>query len=390
MTTHFGWTRSSYLGAMTLRSVLSGLMAPLIGPWQDGPRGPRLILLASALTLGVAVMGLSAVTELWQLYLLYGVLGSFSVMGANEMLSGTVVPKWFVGRRGTALSLATAGTAIGALLAPAVVALLLRFTSWQNGWLILGAFTLTVLGALSLLVRTRPEDMGLLPDGAAAPIASASGAAAALAHDEPAFTRQEAMRAPAFWLIVVAWSLSSIGLGGFQIQWLPYFSDLGFSREDAALAATAYGIGSVSGRFFWGVFTPRFSVRHLLTVQSLLTGVSVILFIVVIVDVPTLVLASGFHGLMIGGFFLLRPLNLANYFGRHNLGAVSGAVRPFVTIANAFGPVAIGSFYDLFGSYTWAFWVVVGCWAVAAAASHLTKPPTRTSVLVPQPERTSV
>ena len=379
MTTELGWSRSAYLGAMTIRSVLSGLMAPLLGPWQDLRRGPQLILLVSAVTLGLAILGLSAVTELWQLYVLYGVLGSFSVIGANDMLSGTVVPKWFVRRRGLALSLATSGTAMGALLAPAVVAILLSFTTWQNGWLVLGLFTLVVLGALSFLIRTRPEDMGLLPDGAAAPPPPLSGQAAApRPPEEAAFTRSEAMRSPAFWLIVVAWSLSSIGLGGFQIQWLPYFSDLGFSRQDAAFAATAYGLGSVSGRFLWGVFTPRFSVRHLLTAQSLLTAFSVVLFIVVIVDVPTLVLASGFHGLMIGGFFLLRPLNLANYFGRQNLGAVSGAVRPFVTVANAFGPVCIGAFYDLFGTYTWAFWVVVGCWVVAAGASYLAKQPVQT------------
>lgn len=377
MTTDLGWSRSAYFGAMTVRSLLSGLSAPVLGPLQDRRLGPRLILLGSGVSLGVAVMGLAAVTELWQLYLLFGVLGSVSVIGANDMLSGTVVPKWFVRRRGIALSVATAGTAMGALLAPAVIALILAFTTWRDAWLLLGGATLLVVGGLSLLVRTRPEDVGLLPDGEPAPPPSAGLPAPSRHADEPAFTRGQAMRSRTFWLIVLAWSLSSIGLGGFHIQWLPYFSDLGFSLGDAALATTVYGLGSVTGRFLWGFTTTRYSVRRLLTVQSLLTGLSVAVFGLLIVDVPTMVLAAGCHGLAVGGFFVLRPLHLANTFGRQNLGAVSGAVRPFVTFANAFGPVLIGGFYDVFGAYTWAFWVVVACWVVSAMASHFTSPPAR-------------
>lgn len=376
ITADMGWSRSAYFGAMTVRNILSGVVAPVVGPMQDTREGPMRLMLAASLMLGVGIMGLAFMQELWQFYLLFGVLGALSIIGTNDMLSNAIIPKWFVRRRGVALGNATAGTALGSLLAPVSLTFILASMSWRDAWLILGAFTLVVLGALSLLVRTRPEDVGLLPDGDLEPHhAGLGGAGRPVPRAEVSFTRGQAIRNPAFWLIVVSWSLGSIGLGGFQIHWLPYFHDIGFKPEEAALATTVYGLSSLSGRFLWGPFAGRVPVRSLLGLQSLLTALSVVCFIVLVHDLPTLLFAIVLHGLSVGGFFILRPLNVANYFGRGNLGAVSGAMRPVVTVANAAGPLLVGGIYDLTGAYSWSFWFVTACWVVAGVTAVLAKPP---------------
>ncbi len=379
ITADLGWSRTAYLGAMTVRSILSGVAAPFVGPLQDTKGGPRLLMVASAVSLGAGLMSLAFMQELWQFYLLYGILGALSVIGTNDMLSNAIIPKWFVRRRGIALGNATAGTALGSLLAPVALAVILGFTTWRNAWIILGAFTIVVVGGLGLLVRTRPEDMGLHPDGAAMPPAPpvAVPGSGIVQAEEPSFTRGEAVRQPAFWYIVVAWALGSIGLGGFQIHWLPYFADIGFTVAQGALITTVYGFASLSGRFVWGPLTERFPVRFLLGAQSFTTAASVLGFLAAGNNLLPLLIATILHGLAVGGFFILRPLNVANYFGRGNLGAVGGVMRPWVTVANAFGPIMVGSFYDFFHSYGWSFWFVTACWVLAGVTSMLAKPPGR-------------
>ena len=154
-------------------------------------------------------------------------------------------------------------------------------------------------------------------------------------------------------------------MGGFHANWIPYFQDIGFSPAVGAWAATAYGVCSISVRLVWGIVADRFPVRYLLVVQALLTAVSIVLFLN-ITSVTTLVIAGASHGLALGGFFIMRPLIIANYFGRQNLGAINGILRPFVTLSGAVSPLLIAGMFDIFGSYREAFLLATLTWVLAA------------------------
>ena len=176
--------------------------------------------------------------------------------------------EWFVGRRGRALGIGSMGTAMGPLIFPFLVTFLLSVFDWRDAWFALGLITLVVLGPISLLVRTRPEDMGLLPDGdAEAPRPrQASDRARAARHrsSEQTSRAREAVRMQCFWLLIIASSLTTLGTGGFHANWLPYFHDLGFTSAQGSLAATAYGICSISTRVVWGWLADRYPVRYVL------------------------------------------------------------------------------------------------------------------------------
>ena len=160
-----GWSRSAFYGAFTIRALAAGALAPVLGPLQDKPNGPRLLMLMSALCLGCALVLLKFVEDLWVFYLVFGGLGALSMSALGEMMTVAVVPKWFVRRRGRAVGIATTGTAMGPLFFPITVQALIEAVGWRDGWLVLGAVTLAVLVPLALLVRTSPEEVGLLPDG---------------------------------------------------------------------------------------------------------------------------------------------------------------------------------------------------------------------------------
>ena len=122
-------------------------------------------MLVGAIILGVSLMSLKYVESLWQFYLFFGVVGAAGSLGAGGMLTQTILPKWFIRRRGIALGIASTGGAMGPLFFPISIIALISLVGWRDAWFMLGAISLVVLIPLSLLVRTNPEDIGLLPDG---------------------------------------------------------------------------------------------------------------------------------------------------------------------------------------------------------------------------------
>ena len=328
----------------------------------------------TAVTMAASMILLKWVDDLLLFYIVFGLLGSLANFGSSEMMLSVVLPRWFVRQRGRALGIGSMGTALGPLLFPFIVTGLLSVFEWRDAWVALGVITLVVLLPVSLLVRARPEDMGLTPDGDASPIAaSAPMRNAPSEHD---FTRSEAVRLRAFWLIVFAASLTTLGTNGFHANWLPFFQDEGFSAAEGSLAATVYGICSLTTRVFWGWGAERISLRHLMAVQSVLTALSVLAFLLIDSRL-VLILAAAFNGLSLGGIFIMRPMIVATYFGRGHLGALNGIMRPFVTAASALSPLMVAWIYDARGSYDLVFWLLAGCWLVAAAAVVLAHQPRR-------------
>jgi MFS family permease len=377
MSEELGWSRSAFFGAFTVRALVAGALAPVLGPWQDTQNGPRLLMLASAFTLGGSLVLLRYVDNLWFFYLVFGGMGAISSVAMGGMLTNAIVPKWFIRKRGRAMGLASIGTAIGPLLFPISVQAIVSAVGWRDAWLVLGLVTLAVLTPLSLLIRTKPEDMGLIPDGRESTPASVRKVATPPIAEEN-YSRREAIRTPTFWLLAISFSLATLSMGGFFANWLPYFQDIGFTAAVGSLAAVSYGIGSISVRLVWGLLSERYAVRHLLVIQAFLTAISVFLFLH-IAGPKTLVIAGGFHGLAVGGFFIMRPLIIANYFGRRHLGAINSLFRPLTTITSSLSPLLIAGLFDVYGSYIWAFTAVLVSWLLVGTIVGFAKPPRKPS-----------
>ena len=169
----FGWERGVTAGAFSFGFVVSAAVSPLIGRMMDrfGPRG--------VMELGVALMGsgllLAPLTsQPWHLYLTIGVL-----VGAGSVCLGysgqsLFLPNWFIRRRGLAMGLAFAGVGIGSVTLLPWVQHLIEQTGWRTACTAMGILVLAVLAPINLLLRERPENIGLLPDGDAAPTATSA------------------------------------------------------------------------------------------------------------------------------------------------------------------------------------------------------------------------
>ncbi len=186
----------------------------------------------------------------------------------------------------------------------------------------------------------------------------------------------------AFWLIVGAFMLVGLGMGGFHANLVTYFQDIGLAAQVAALSGTAFAIASVALRPVWGLLAERVSVRWLIGPQLVLSAGTVLL-ILNVGGQTSMLIAAALHGLTIGAFITLQGLLVADYFGRSHLGAINGVMRPFITAAGAMSPVLIAFLFDLQDSYTTAFLIIASAWVVAGCLMLLAAPPRRQ----PGPER---
>src|SRR3954470_15566642 len=168
----FGWDRGVTAGAFSFGFLVSALVTPFVGRLTDR-RGPRIVVELGVMTMGAGLILAAFIREPWQLYLTLGVLAGGGVNCLAYTVQSLYLTNWFVRRRGLALSIAFSGVGAGSITILPWFAGLIDTAGWRTACVWLGVLLLVLLGPLTLLLRRRPQDMGLRPDG----LISGSGAA---------------------------------------------------------------------------------------------------------------------------------------------------------------------------------------------------------------------
>ena len=200
MTGEFGWSRASLSLAFGVTFMLSGLLRPLAGYLADR-YSPKMVALAGVALLGVMLLMLPLINNLAHLYLIFSIMALGITLGTGSSMA-KIASAWFLSNRGVTLGLITGGGSIGAvILVPASSGFLVLF-SWQEAYIFLGLLLLVVILPVSLLlIRDRPQDMGLEPHGElAAPKGDGGGASSTselVAVRDSTFG--EALRTAFFW-----------------------------------------------------------------------------------------------------------------------------------------------------------------------------------------------
>ena len=373
-----GWSRSAVFAGITVRTLGGALGGVVLGKYVDASGGARLLALIGNAISAAGLFLVVFVQEPWQFLLIFGVLGGLLGAGPSSLLMGAVVPKWFIRQRARAVATSTMGTGLAAFILPTAINLVSDAYGWREAWLALGVLT-AVLGVLpAFLIRTQPEDVGLHPDGDAAPsspvqLTTTRGQAAVRpAQAEFSFTPREAFRTPTLWLLIVASLFGTVSPTAFPTNLVPAYVERGFSATTAAAAFSAYGLISFSGRFFWGYLADRLHIRKTLLIISTYCGVTVPLLWFLPGD--TALIAGAIAGLGIGGWVGLNQVIWAVYFGRAHLGALNGVIRPFITVSSATGPLVVASLADAFDSYAVSIGVMALSWWVCALFLLIVRP----------------
>src|ERR1700754_3829570 len=231
----FGWDRGVTAGAFSFGFVASGVASPLIGRMMDR-LGPRAVM-----ELGVALMGgglllAPLTTQPWHLYLNIGVL-----VGAGSVCLGysgqsLFLPNWFVRRRGLAMGIAFAGVGIGSIIILPWVQAMIEQTGWRTACTAMGILVLVVLAPINLLLRKRPEELGLEPDGDASASASVRPVSNVV---DPAWvaidwTLPRALRTARFWWLALGYFCGLYGWYAVQVHQTKYLLEIGIKPGVAA------------------------------------------------------------------------------------------------------------------------------------------------------------
>ncbi len=372
----FGWSRAELALAITIGSVAAGLGGPLAG-WAVDRWGGRWVIAGGSAVLVLCLVLLAEMSELWQLYALYstGRAISFAALASAAYVA---VSNWFFRRRGLAVGIVAAGSRAGMAVLPLLVAVVIAGTgSWRVGWLALAgvAAAIGVLPSL-LLMRRRPEDMGLRPDGDAEPGGGDGGSAAAEVDLALDYDLRRALGTRAFWLIGMALAFAMFAQGSVNFHQIPYLEDQGLSRTHAALVVSVFSAIGALGGLAGGLLSQRLRMRWTMAL-SLVGMAGGMLLLLTVGNLAEALAYAVIYGFFFGSNFTLVQAIYADYFGRRSLGLIRGAFQPVQLAMNAAGPFVAGLWFDRTGSYAAPFALFALLFLVAAAAVALASYPRR-------------
>ena len=389
MTEELGWTAAEYTLGGSSAFLLGGVAGFVIGPFIDR-YGARPLMLVGACVYAMSFFAMSRVEELWQFIALSMIAGGAGFSMVGPLVVNATLSKWFVLRRGWAIALGSSGISLAGLIMPLTMTRIVDSAGWRDAYAILALVIFAIVVPVALVMRRRPEDHGLLPDGLE-PGTTAGGdrlAAEAQARDAAnSYTRGEAIRTSAIWLLVVGYGLNTMALTAVLVHAIPFMTDNGFTRTEAALAIAVNGGANLSSKFVWGYFLQRVHVRNLgataLSISA--TGVVTVLVAAQLGALPLMFVGFFFWGFGFGGTVPLSEFIWAKYFGRVHIGAVRGVAAPFTIAFGALGPVLGGLYFDAVGSYEGVFAAFVAAYLSGALAILTSRepPPKRAAVEAP-------
>jgi MFS family permease len=373
--------RAALGAAYGLFQWMVGLPAPLVAICIN-KKGVRFTMLAGCITvLAGALLMAFAVRNVWQVYLVFGVIVGLGTLSGGILGAQAGIGRWFVKSKARAITLVhTGGTFGGFVAAPALNRLIAKFGgNWRVGWMLIAGLSFVASILAFLFIKESPADLGQFPDGASSAEVSAVAAQTRVARHEvykttDSWTFGEVFRTPAIWMFLIAILGFSAGYPLFLAHGVVHLRDLGYTPAAAAFSVSVMLLSSLGGTLFFAAVADLVEPRFVWAAASVLFGVGMILALH----------ASGAAGLYLYAICLGAGFGVsfssmmalpANYYGTHAYAPIVAVIIAVGTTAGAAGPVAAGYIYDRFGSYDPAFYAVSGLSFFAALLLIFAAPP---------------
>lgn len=380
LTEELGVSRGLFSLMRSGEILLSGAFAPWVGSMVDRYSG-RWLMVFGALAAGTGFFLLSQVGSFWQFLWLRWLPVTLGTTFMGYMVVNVAISRWFVRRRGRALAIAALGQGISKVSIPLFAASLFVWLGWRLTWGVFGTLTIAlVVGPAFFFMRQRPEDMGLYPDGAEAlyPVPGKEVKRSALERRavgaDVQWSRREAVRTQAFWLIVVTFGIANVGIAGLNLHVFAYVTDIGHTAISAATVMSVIAFTQLSSTLFWGFVAERADVRKATVLEFLIQALGLSLAIATR-DLRLIYAGFALYGIGMGGSQVLQEVVWVNNYGRVSLGTVRGMGLLITNIFTAMGAPFFGFLFDLTRSYMISFVIFTVSLFVSAFLSLLVRPP---------------
>lgn len=362
MQAEFGWSPVALSGGFSIALLCSGLAAVPVGRWLDR-HGPRALMSFGSLLASVVLVAWSRVEALWAFYCVMGGLGLAMAAVLSEP-AFAIVATWFRRERGRALTVLTFFGALASAVFIPLTTWLVEALGWRGALLAL-ATTLAVLTIPPhlLLLRRRPEDLGLHADGAGSSEASTVVVAAA----EPSVAPRMALREPRFWWLTFAFAASVFAGVALTVHLIPYLLAAGYGRSFAATVAGLFGLMSLAGRLLLGPLGDRYRRQHV-TTALLALQLAGLVVLALAPSVPGVLAAVALCGAGAGTLTIMRAALLAERYGPTHYGSINGTLSVALTGVKTLAPLLAGVLISYAGGYAVLWWTLCALLAAGVLA----------------------
>lgn len=355
LSVHRGFSIGTVSSAVTVSYLVSAATLMVVGT-ATARMGPRPVIALGAVVIGAVVAGIPWCTEVWHVFALMVVMGIGRACLSTTSISTGLAP-WFERHQGRAVSMALLGASVGGIIG---TPLLLQGTAvfgFQTALFLAGMSSLVLLLPICIFVlKNRPQDLGLLPDGL--PPGPSKGPVVG------SWTRAGAAKTRRFQSQLVAFGLGLMVQIGFLSHHVSMTAPT-LGEDGASLAVSAAAMAAFIGRVLLARYSDHVDVR--ITTALVLTVAAVSLAGMAVFDGPTgLMVASISYGLTVGNLTTLSPIIVRREFGAASFGAVFGIAASLIAFATAFGPGLFGAIRDISGSYGPALFLASGMNLIAA------------------------
>jgi MFS family permease len=373
----FGWSRSFVSSMYSMGTLAAGFLLPFVGRLVDR-KGHRIMNTAIALIFGGACLWMSFVGNPIMLFVGFFLIRMWG-QGSMSLGAVTLVPQWFVTRRGRALSFMALGGALSSAMLPPFNTWLNYTFGWRVGWRFWVAALWLVMAPLTyFLVRNKPEDVGLLPDGERVPHADDP------IEDKPtdlddSWTAAEAMKTRSFWLLLFCTMIPSAVGTGMIFHQVSIMNEAGISPQAAAFVMSLMAIVQLPFSFVAGYIADRVPIRFVVA-GNFLIQIAIIAVLLNTRSMPMAIFYACMRGVAAAFESIQGGVIWPSYFGRTHLGSIRSVAMTASVIGSAFGPLPFGFGYDLFGGYREVLLIAMLFPALGAVAAMMSPPPKKTQV----------
>jgi sugar phosphate permease len=347
----FSWSRSLISSIYSAATLCAGLLLFIMGRFVD-QFGQRTMTVAVGLLLGLACFWNSIVASPVMLFFGFLMIRLFG-QGSMTLLPNTLVPQWFIHKRGRALSFMAIGGFVSSAAIPPINNWLIETFGWSQAWIVWGSLLCFLFVPLSFyLIRNKPEDVGLLPDGVMTACSNDNDKESHHQHivAEQNWTLQEAMKVRQFWLILFCVAIPSMVNTGITFHLISIMGESDLKASTAAFILSLMALVGFPCTMLSGFTAERIQVNKILAY----TFAGELIYLLVLFNMNSIYWAVLFGVIwgIVGGFERIAlSIVWPNYFGRVHLGSIKGVAMTATVIGSAFGPLPFGIAFDLFGGY---------------------------------------
>lgn len=355
----FGASRMEMMWALTTCSLATMLISPIAGSLMD-KRSARSLFAIGTLFLAASLILISFSRNIWEFILIYGLVMSLGSTLLGPLGANTLVSRWFLRRSGRAMGITAMGTSLGGFLVPLILQALIDMHGWRQACLLMAGIALLVLlPPIFWLVRNKPADLGLRPDGEPTIDHSPRTDVGSIQAELP-----NLMRDASFWRISLAVGVSMATFTALLANLVPFAIGYGVPSSQAALLVSVISVAGFSGKVLFSVFAERINLKYSILAALLMAGLSLLL-LAWFHEFPVIVLAAISVGLSSGAFLPAWGAVVAEIYGPLIFGRVMGFMQPLTIVMVILALPMVGRLYDLTGNYSAAFLVLASATGVA-------------------------